>query len=169
MRILIVAILLSLSTACAAADRSAKIRSLMEAQGLLGMLEQQMSLGRQQARRQADQLLDQMMGAAKPPPEAIPRLRKASEEFMAALQSPWTAQEIVDVWAGVYGAAFSDEELDQLIAFYLSPLGQKDVRASQEALPKLSQHFDERLRPILENATRKYMSDIQQIAKELRK
>jgi hypothetical protein len=83
-----------------------------------------------------------------------------------AVEVPWTAQEIVNVWARAYGPSFTDEELDQLIAFYSSPLGQKDARVSQEGLPKVSRHFEERFQPILEAATRKYASEIQRIAKE---
>lgn len=166
MRALIVVFLLLLSTISAAADRTAKIRTLMEAQGLLGMMAQQIDMGKQQAREQARQMLDQFTGTLAPPPEFNTRFRRASEEFVAALEPPWGAQEIVDVWARIYGPQFTDDELDQLIAFYLSPLGKKDVAVSQKALPEFARHFDERFKPILDKATKKYISDLQQIAKE---
>jgi hypothetical protein len=164
MRILIIASLLLMSTICVAADRNSKIQALVEAQGLLGMFEQQIAQAKQQARNQANQVFDQILsGPKKPPPEVVSRLKKAADDFVAAVATPWTAQEIVDAWATSYGAQFSDEELEQLTVFYTSPLGRKDVRVSQEAMQNITQSFAERFKPIFDKASKKYASDLQQI------
>ena len=159
-------LLLLISTACFSQDRNSKVRALMEVQGLLAMFQQQMDVGKQQSRDQAKQMLDQVMGGLNPPQEYKARLRRASDDFIASLEAPWTAQDIVDVWAKSYATAFTDKELDQLLAFYTSPLGKKDIAASHKAMPVLNTYLAERSKPVMERATAKYIADLQLIVKE---
>ena len=165
--------LLALCLACAAlsasaADRASKIRALMEAQGLLQMFDQQMAMGRQQSRQQAQKMLDQFTANLEMPPDFDARFRDAFDEYMKALESPWGPQELVDVWADRYGRHFTDNELDQLVAFYTSPLGRKEVAASQAALPQFTDHFAELGKPIAEKATQTYIQRLQAAAKACR-
>ena len=166
MRVAIAICLLFISTLCTAASREDKIQALMEAQGLLGMFEQQMAQGKAEARRQGGQMLDQMIASLNPPAEAQAKFRLASDRFIAAVQAPWSAREVVAVWAREYGAQFSDDELDRLLAFYTSPLGQKEARASEAAMPKVTAYFQQRYQPILQKATQDYVADLQRIARE---
>ena len=166
MRVPFLIFLLLMSTACFAQDRNAKVRTLMEVQGLLAMFQQQMDAGKQQGQDQAKQMLDQVMNGLNPPQEFKVRLRRAADEFIAALETPWTAQEIVDVWAKSYATSFTDKELDQLLAFYTSPLGKKDIAASHKAMPVLTSHLAGRSKPVVERATAKYVADLQLIVKE---
>jgi hypothetical protein len=76
MRVLCTLLLAFVSSVCLAQDRNSKIQSLMQAQGLLAMFEQQIAMGKQQARQQAGQIFDQMIGASKPPPDAAPATEK---------------------------------------------------------------------------------------------
>jgi len=158
--------LLLISTACFSQDRNAKLRTLMEVQGLLAMFQQQMDAGKQQGQDQAKQMLDQVMSGLNPSQEFKVRLRRAADEFVATLEAPWTAQEMVDVWAKAYGTSFTDKELDQLLAFYTSPLGKKDVAASHKAMPMLNTYLFDRSKPVFESATAKYVADLQLIVKE---
>jgi hypothetical protein len=111
-------------------------------------------------------MLEQLMKGINPPPVYQRKLQDASARFMQALQPPWTAAEIVDVWAQYYGQAFTDAELDSLIAFYKSPLAQKEVVVGRQAMDKLSTHFQAKYKPIMESAISAYVHDLQAIAKE---
>ncbi|MEF9403155.1 MULTISPECIES: DUF2059 domain-containing protein [Ralstonia solanacearum species complex] len=75
---------------------------------------------------------------------------------------------MVAIWSQQFGTKFTDEELDQLIAFYTSPLGQKEVAATREALPAFNQVIQARYKPIQERATAAFMQRIQQIKTECR-
>ncbi|MHA6844586.1 DUF2059 domain-containing protein [Ralstonia syzygii] len=75
---------------------------------------------------------------------------------------------MVAIWSRLFGAKFTDEELDQLIAFYTSPLGQKEVAASRDALPAFDQLFQARYKPIQERATAAFLQRIQQLKTECR-
>jgi hypothetical protein len=163
MRTILLTALLISTFAASGADRTVKIQALMEAQGLLEMWDAQMQLGKEANRVQAQQLLDQVLTSITPTPEIEARLRTASEEFLAACNPPWTAQDVVDVWAEKYGAQFTDQELDDLIAYYTSPLGKKDVAASKAALPAFSNHFLEQSKPRMEAATQTYIERLQKI------
>ena len=82
------------------------------------------------------------------------------------LEAPWSAEEIVDVWASYYGPHFTDEELDQLIEFYSSELGRKDVSVTKQAMVQFSEHFQREGQPILEKATQEYIEEMKILAKE---
>ncbi|MBK8816545.1 MAG: DUF2059 domain-containing protein [Methylococcaceae bacterium] len=68
------------------------------------------------------------------------------------MQGKWTAEEIVSVWSKYYGSKFTDSELDQLIAFYLSDIGQKDVQASKTAENEVTQYFQNENEIIMKNS-----------------
>jgi len=166
MRIIIFCFLIFASSTCFSAERTDKIRVLMEAQGLVQMFEQQIEAGRVEARQQSKQVLDQFMVQLKPPKEFDARFRAAFEEYLKSLEVPWIAQDIVDVWATVYGDRFTDQELDDLVAYYTSPLGKKDVMVTQAALPELINRLSVLSKPLLERATKDFIQRLQLIANE---
>ena len=167
MRRICIAVVFSLVCAAApAADRSEKIRELMEAQGLVEMFEQQIQAGREQTRKMADEMIVKVLSTLNPPPEFQAKISDATRNFVEAAQCPWTSRDIVEVWGKYYGAKFSDKELDQLLKYYRSPLGQKDVIASREALVPYTAEPQERYKPILDKATQEFLNDLQVIGKE---
>ena len=159
---------LMLATSALADSREEKVQKLMEAQGLIELFDQSLVSGREYGRKQADQMLDQMLSGLNPDATFRKRFQEVMDAFMSELQPPWGAQEIVQTWGQVYGEKFTDDELDQLIAFYSSPLGRKDVAASREAMPVFSQVFRDRYKPIQERATAKFVDRVKLIARECR-
>ncbi len=138
----------------------------MEAQGLLGMFQQEMARSKTVAGERANQMVNQFMHTLNPPKEFTEKFRAAALDYMKALQPPWSAEDIVEVWAKVYGSKFSDEELDGLLVWYTSPLGKKDTAASQSALPDFEAHFKRLSDPILQRETQKFFERMKQLAAE---
>jgi len=165
MRVLWLAVVL-LCASTYAADREDKIKTLMEAQGLLITIEQQLVLARVQNQEQAKRMMGQVMSQLNPSPEFQRRFEGAFNKFIKAVETPWGADEIVEVWGKYYGEKFTDEELDQLVEFYSSKLGQKDAIANREALVQFNNHFVEAGKPIADKAVQKYIKDLQLIARE---
>ena len=159
-------LILFYSTGCFADDHNEKIQTLMKAQGLVQTFDRQLQLGKEYARKQAQQILNQIMSDLNPTPEYKAKFRSASDEFIREMEAPWSGKDIVDVWAKIYGQRFTDDELDQLIVFYSSPLEQKDVVASRESLPEFNKHFVELSKPIIEHATKNYIQHLKAIAKK---
>lgn len=163
MRIWIAALLSMVCGLASAADRTEKIRELMEAQGLVEAFDQQIKAGREYTRQMADQMIDKMLSTLNPPAEFQAQFRDATRDFINAAQTPWTAQDIVDVWGKYYGAKFSDGELDELLKYYRSPLGQKDAVASREAMVQYRAEFQERYKPVMQKATDDFIKRLQEI------
>lgn len=165
MRLLILGWLLVCSSSYAG-DREEKIQTLMEAQGLLSTFEQQLEMSRQQNQEQAQRMMGQVMSHLNPSPEFQSRFESAFNKFIKAVETPWGADEIVEIWAKYFGVKFTDDELDKLIEFYSSDLGKKEVIASREAFVQFSTHFVEAGKPIADKAIQEYINDLQIIAKE---
>ena len=159
---------LMLATSALADSREEKVQKLMEAQGLVKLFDQSLASSREYGRKQANEMMAQMLSGLNPDETFRKRFQEAMESFMNELQPPWGAQEIVQTWGQVFGAKFTDEELDQLIAFYSSSLGQKEVAASRDAMPVFSQLFQDRYQPIQERAIAKFIDRAKLIAQECR-
>ena len=166
MRTLMIAAFLMLAMPASAADRTDKIKALMEAQGVLQIIDQQMELGKEESRKLSEQMMDQLLTSITPTPEIEARLRDASTEYLKAFDPPWTSQDIVNVWAEKYGSRFTDQELDGLLGYYTSPLGKKDVAAAQAATPEFMNYFMQEARPRIEAATQVYIERLQGIQRD---
>jgi len=166
MRIAALCAFIFASSTCISADRIDKVQTLMEAQGLVKIFEQQIDAGKLEQRRQAQQMLSQLLTQLKPSKEYETRFRSAADDFTKSLDAPWKAEDMVDVWAKAYGSRFTDQELDQLVAFYTSPLGKGDVIASQATMPELIHHFSALATPLIERAMKQYIQRLQLIAKD---
>jgi hypothetical protein len=149
-----------------AADRSEKIRGLMEAQGLNTTFEQMLQSGREQGRSQANQMLAQLMSGLNPPDEIKAKLQVALTKFMDDVEPPWGSKEIVEIWSQFYGTSFTDDELDQLLAFYTSTLAQKEVVSSRRALGEFMAALQKKNKLVLENANATYLMNLQSIVRE---
>lgn len=158
---------LFVSTA-SAEDRIAKIRALMEAQGLLTTMQQQLTSGRERGRAMANQMMDNALKGLVPDKETKEKMNKAASEFIDEMQSPVTAADIVAIWSDAYGSKFSDAELDGLLAYYQSPLAQKEVQVSRQALTVLSDRMQAAYKPIMDAALAKYVQRVKVIVGDCR-
>ena len=103
MKIIIVALALMFSSLAVADKKELLIEQLMETQGLLQMFEDQLALSRTQGQEQGRAMVDQMMAGLNPTPEFSARFDQAFDQFMSEIETPWSASEIVSVWAKYYG------------------------------------------------------------------
>jgi len=147
-------------------ERAEKLQALIEAQGLNAMFEQQMKSGREYAQLQSDQMLSQILNGLNPPEQYKSKFKDAAQKFVEDARSPLTASEIVAKWSELYGSKFSDAELDKLLAFYTSPLAQREVVVSKESLALLTAQLQEQYRPVMESATKAFIERMQTIVKE---
>jgi len=147
-------------------QRTDKIETLMRAQGLLEMWQQQIDYGKVEGEKQAKQIIEQMLSQLNPNEEFKIRFEKSFLNFISKLQNNWTAQEIVDIWARFYGPHFSEDELDELISFYTSDIGKKDVMAAKLAVAEFTVYFQKESKPIMEKATNEYIAELKLVARE---
>lgn len=166
MRHLVLALSIIFSAQAFADAKSEKIESLMKALGLVDTWTQQIEQGKTYNRKVSSQIMDQIISQLNPNKDFQQKFKAASENFITKTESPWSPEKIVEVWAGYYGPEFTEAELDQLIEFYTSPLGQKDISVTRSSMDKFSKYFQEAGQPIVEKATAEYIQEMKIIAKE---
>jgi len=167
MKKFLIALLMAAFPFWAQADaKSEKLKSLMEAQGLLSMFEEQLAMGEEQSKVYGQQMLDQFMAQMNPNEEFQKRFSSAFNNFMSKISTPWGAEEIVAVWSDYYGKHFTEKELEELYNFYTSELGKKEVSASKSALTEFAVHFQKLGEPIFQKATQEYIQELKIVAAE---
>ncbi|MDN5505896.1 MAG: DUF2059 domain-containing protein [Comamonas sp.] len=166
MRYLVAALSIVVASQAFADTKTQKIEELLRAQGLVDTWAQQIEQGEEYNKQVAQQIMGQMTAKLAPNEQFKNRLDAASEKFIDSTAIPWTAKDMVAVWAKFYGPDFTEAELDQLIAFYSSPLAQKEIQVSRSALEKFTLHFQQLNQPILENASNQFMQELQLIVSE---
>ncbi len=63
-----------------------------------------------------------------------PKQKAAFERYLAGVSTLFTAKEITDAWRAAYGKDLSEQELQEVLRYYQSPVGRKDVAASKRAM-----------------------------------
>jgi hypothetical protein len=96
-------------------------------------------------------------------PEIMSEIDAAFAAFVDAAKPTWTVAEAISAWGKYYGEQITEEELDQVVAFYRSPIGQKDVLATRKAMPDWSAFFAQRNEPVLQAAMNAYIERLKAI------
>ena len=122
--------------------RQEKIAKIIEAQGLQQMFQQQLDQSKAQATDLGKNLFRKMLsenGIADG--RENPKLERIFIQYIERCSSMFTAQEFVETWSRFYGNNLSEAELEKILAYYKSPVGKKDVAASQTAMVRFSQEM----------------------------
>lgn len=160
-------LLIALSSTFAFAEvKEEKARKLFEIQGIEQSWQTSIVEGRAEEKKQAREMVDQMLTQLNPDKIYRAKLEKATDKFIALLQTDRAAKEIVDVLIPIYASKFSELELDKLIEFYDSSVGRKDTEVSKEAMKKAAKYFEEKNKKIRTTATNQFVLDIQKIVVE---
>jgi hypothetical protein len=162
--IFLLIVLAVLSIRVSADTKTDKIKKVMEIQGQVQMWQEAIDSGKKQSEKLGETAMDQLMSNLSPSSEFKKKFNDAFNIFLAKVQAPWTAAEIVDKWASFYGPQFTESELDQLIAFYSSDLGSKDISATRRAMTQFQAYYQKAGTPIFEKATKEYVEEIKLIA-----
>lgn len=120
--------------------RQAKISKIMEAQGLQQLFQQQLDHSKAQARDLGKDLYRKMLSESGiSDGQENPKLEQVFVQYIERCSTMFNAKEFVEIWSRFYGNNLSEAELDKILAYYKSPVGKKDVTASQAAMVGFSQ------------------------------
>ncbi len=146
-------------------SKAEKLTELMRVQGLYDMIEQQQTYCEAQAQSLDQQVMEKME-------EDFPGMlseetqlafEQATTRFMGSVKASWTIAGAVSAWQNYYGNGVTEAELDQILAYYQSPIGQKDIQAAQAAMPKWGQYFAQKTQTTLQEAMQTYMNELDEI------
>jgi hypothetical protein len=133
----LVAALISTSTPSFAGDtRADLIQRIAVSQGLLDIFEQQIALQRDSVKDYAGKLFEQMAESINV--QAHQKVRASFERLVAKSSEMFSAAEITAAWSVAYGRDLSVQELRQILKYYDSPIGRKDVAANKGAISTFS-------------------------------
>jgi hypothetical protein len=165
---LILAALLACTSA--AADETArreKVAAIVEAQGLHQMFQQQLDQGLASAGelgRGIVRKIAQETGMSDA--EAKSKLEPIFRRYMERCATMFTARELVDIWARTYGRDLSEPELDQVLAYYKSAIGKKDVASSKKSMSAFSQTMNSLGQERLNESLGQLMRDLKEVARK---
>jgi uncharacterized protein DUF2059 len=149
-------------------QRADKIAALVKAQGLLESWQYQIDVSRKQEREYGKDMMDKFLQKMNPNAEYTKRFQKAYEKFLLNSEYPGDAQAMVEVWAKLFGPRFTDDELDELIRFYTSELGKKEVAAVKETLVEFDEQLIGESKARIDKAIKEYIEELQVVATECR-
>lgn len=112
------------------------IQRIAVSQGLLEIFEQQLVQQRDSMNGYATKLFDECV--AESGGQANMKAKTALEHFMAKVATIFSAAEITSAWTSAYGKDLSEQELQEILKYYESPIGRKDVAANKSAMVTFS-------------------------------
>jgi hypothetical protein len=136
----------------------------MQAEGVSQAFDSARAMLHVQAKTDADKGLAGLLSRLDAPPEVVTKLRKVHSEFINSVTAgAFRREDLAAMWADSYGEMFTDEELEKLLAFYQSPLGQKAVTASRSVMPKIMEKMQADLQPRLQPEIQRYTELLRKI------
>jgi hypothetical protein len=147
--------------------KSAKLADLVKVTGLGDSIEKQKEECKHQAEALRPQIMQQLL-------ETFPdtdkkfwsRFDAAYARFVDSSKPSWTTEEAVAMYARLYGEHVTEDELDQILTFYRSPIGQKDIVASHEAGPKWRTLLMEKNQEVFQKNYQVFLADLRKIVEE---
>lgn len=161
-RALLVIALLAWGTANAdEVTRKEKIANIIEAQGLMQMFQQQLDQSKASAGDLGKSIAKKLISESKLAEEQVnPKFEAIFSRYMERTATMFSAKEFVDTWTTFYGKNLLESELDQILAYYQSPVGKKDVLASQVAMVGFGQTMSTQMQERLNASIAQLMSDL---------
>jgi hypothetical protein len=116
------------------ASKRAKIGKLIAVQGMEQMFKQQLDSSKTAMVEMGTKIVRSMSDENTPPSASEKLVEPIFNRFVEDVGNMFTARELVDRWSSQYGKELTEADIDKILAYYSSPIGQKDVKASQMAM-----------------------------------
>jgi hypothetical protein len=165
-----IAVLLVLAFGCAPRESKPKsqlLDEIVEAQGLRKLAEETKAAAAAEAKeagRMSYEEMKQRMPSVQK--ETLEKIRLASEKYTDTVMAAWSVEDSMAVWKEKYGADFSENELQQILADLKSPLAQKELAASKRAVAAWRGFITERQKAAAETAMKEQGQAIQRAFSE---
>lgn len=166
MKVFLGMVLIACCTLSHAASREENTKRLIAAQGIVDMFAQQKAQTSLAAKHQSEDMFQQITSGFNINDNLKEKLYKSSNQLVSDLQSSSTPEEMGKIWADLYTVKFTDSELEELVKYSESPLGQKERQVSQQALSEFTAHFIQLNKIRYEKATSAYITAVKQALAE---
>jgi hypothetical protein len=144
--------------------RTAKLAELMKLNGSAQLFAAS-KLEEQTAARNKVQLLARQVLAQHPhlTPEKRARIDSEGQRLLRAVDAGFDQDAAVRAWGQFYGDSLTDADLDAILAYRRSVVGQKDAVASQGALLQFQHYVVDRQTAVINAAVANYTAAVREI------
>lgn len=153
---------------CVCADdksKEAKLAELMKIQGIYEMIEQ--------AQEGAQEMLNQnFLETEQDLKDKYPSLFDSSDQKFRTLLDKFFDQmsqrippteEAVKIYGKIYGAALTEAELEKILEYYKTPIGQKDIIAAKKANQEFNKFFMDQVQEHASKTTTSFYNELNAI------
>jgi hypothetical protein len=154
--------MLTVGCCCARADEASK-RAKAEQLFLLLRMDTMMDQLMGGVRRQVQQITESMPGADTATPEQKKQITDFQQRVMDTVNQKIGWKALEPDFIGLYASTYTEEELDGIVAFYKSPVGQKMIEKTPELTAKSTQITQQKmteLQPQLSQMVRDFMKQM---------
>jgi uncharacterized protein len=127
------------------ASKTAKVEEFFRVSHTEQMLSQTMSMALNQTK---SGVLQQMAGVHSTP-EETKSLNDFQDKMSAILTNALSWEKLKPIFVKVYADAFTEEELDGLVAFYKSPAGQAMIAKTPSIMTKSNELIQQQMAPAM--------------------
>jgi len=128
------------------------------------MMEHSKAAGREEATRLVRSTTDKIFAQYPDiPPAKRAVIEAASQRFLREVENGFDQDDAVRAWGRFYSQGLTEQELDAILTYYRSPAGQKDVSASQAALPQFQKYLLQKQTAVTNTAAANYAAALREI------
>jgi hypothetical protein len=153
---------LTVGCCCAQADEASK-RAKAEQLFVLLRMDTMMDQLMGGVRKQVQQITESMPGADTATPEQKKQITDFQQRVMDTVNQKIGWKALEPDFIGLYASTYTEEELDGIVAFYKSPVGQKMIEKTPELTAKSTQITQQKmteLQPQLSQMVRDFMKQM---------
>jgi hypothetical protein len=149
-------------------SKDAKLHELATLRGLKKNFEQQNEIARQQSRAFIDKIVSDLFAKyPQIPNQTGQKIRAIADTYMERATKPLDSEKAEASWCKYYGVNVTEAELDQILAYYRSSVGQKDVSAALNVEPTWSTELNTERHKITQVAIDQYIKDLTALMAEI--
>ncbi len=154
------------SGAALTAALDAKLRELMRASGAVDHLQQQIDAAVTRAEGNAERMARESAARLQPDAAFRERVQQALDTYVSRVRAQLSEAARGDSWIAVYRKAFSEEEIDQLLAFYRSPLHVRELAVAEDATVHLDGEVSVPFAALTAQPTREYLATLRSLIRD---
>ncbi len=161
-------IALTVGCCCARADEASK-RAKAEQLFMLLRMDTMMDQLMNGVKKQVQQITESMPGADQATPEQKKQMTDFQQRVMDVVNQKIGWKALEPDFINLYASTYTEEELDGIVAFYKSPIGQKMIEKTPELTAKSTQITQQKMSELQPQLTQMVQDFMKQMAASMGK
>jgi hypothetical protein len=139
------------------ASKRVKLERLMELQGIYDAMNSQREAGRAQIVSSCEKQLAQMRKSYPlVSADLLDVAERGAQQIADDFANVMDPDDLVPIWIEHYGSHLTEDDIDQILAYWESPVGRKDAAATRAAAPIYAAEVQQRSSAAMDRALSEY-------------